>query len=119
MKHGFGRGFFSGVLAAALVVGLGVSALAASRTITVDDDIRITLNGARFLPKDASGKSVPLFSYNGTTYAPVRAICEAAGLQVDYDSASYTAVVTTADAADAARRTPAAISPLTGPRRLP
>ena len=103
MKHGFGRGFFSGVLAAALVVGLGVSALAASRTITVDDDIRITLNGARFLPKDASGKSVPLFSYNGTTYAPVRAICEAAGLQVDYDSASYTAVVTTADAAAAAR----------------
>ena len=40
------------------------------------------VNGARFLPKDASGKSVPLFSYNGTTYAPVRAICEAVDIPV-------------------------------------
>ena len=68
-----------------------------SRTITVDDNIRITLNGAVFSPKDAKGRDVPLFSYNGTTYAPVRAICEAAGLKVDFDSANYTAVLTTPD----------------------
>lgn len=78
MKKGFGKGFCSGILVAALTVGLGVSAMAASRTITVDDNIRITLNGAVFSPKDAKGRDVPLFSYNGTTYAPVRAICEAA-----------------------------------------
>ena len=86
MKKGFGKGFCSGILVAALTVGLGVSAMAASRTITVDDNIRITLNGAVFSPKDAKGRDVPLFSYNGTTYAPVRAICEAAGLKVDFDS---------------------------------
>ena len=97
MKRGFGKGFFSGILVAALVAGLGVSAMAATRTITVDDNIRITLNGATFSPKDANGKDVPLFSYNGTTYAPVRAICEAAGLKVDFDSANYTAVLTTYD----------------------
>lgn len=95
MKRGFGKGFFSGILAASLVAGLGVTAMAASRTITVDDNIRVTLNGATFSPKDANGNDVPLFSYNGTTYAPVRAICEAAGLKVDFDSASYTAVLTT------------------------
>ena len=48
MKKGFGKGFCSGILVAALTVGLGVSAMAASRTITVDDNIRITLNGAVF-----------------------------------------------------------------------
>lgn len=97
MKRGFGKGFFSGILVAALAVGLGVTAMAATRTITVDDNIRITLNGATFSPKDAKGQEVPLFSYNGTTYAPVRAICEAAGLKVDFDSANYTAVLTTQD----------------------
>ena len=95
MKKGFGKGFATGILVTALTVGLGVSALAATRTITVDDNIRVTINGAAFTPKNEQGKEVPLFSYNGTTYAPVRAICEAAGLKVDFDSASYTAVLTT------------------------
>lgn len=95
MKRGFGKGFVSGILAASLAVGLGITAMAAVRTIQVEDDIQVTLNGARFTPKDVNGNEVPLFSYNGTTYAPVRAICEAAGLKVDYDSATYTAVLTT------------------------
>ena len=97
MKRGFGKGFVSGILVAALTAGLGVSALAATRTITVDDNIRVTLNGAVFSPKNEQGKEGPLFSYNGTTYAPVRAICEAAGMKVEYDSAPYTAVLTTQD----------------------
>ena len=97
MKKNFFSGFGAGILTTALVLGLGVSAFAASRNITVDDNIRVTINGAVFSPKDANGKAVDLFSYNGTTYAPVRAICEAAGLQVEYDSATYTAVLTTAD----------------------
>lgn len=97
MKRGFGKGFVSGILAASLAVGLGITAMAATRTIQVEDNIQVTLNGARFTPKDANGKEVPLFSYNGTTYAPVRAICEAAGLKVDYDSATATAVLTTQD----------------------
>ncbi len=95
MKRGFSKGFVSGILVAALTAGLGVSALAAARTIPVEDNIRVTINGAEFTPKNEQGKEVPLFSYNGTTYAPVRAICEAAGMKVDYDSATYTAVLTT------------------------
>ena len=97
MKRGFGKGFVSGILAVSLAVGLGMTAMAATRTIQVEDNIQVTLNGARFTPKDANGNEVPLFSYNGTTYAPVRAICEAAGLKVDYDSATFTAVLTTQD----------------------
>lgn len=97
MKRGFGKGFVSGVLVVSLAVGLGLTAMAATKTIKVEDDIQVTLNGARFQPKDTNGNNVPLFSYDGTTYAPVRAICEAAGLKVDYDSATYTAVLTTQD----------------------
>ena len=98
MKRGFGKGFVSGILVAALTAGLGVTALASSRrTISVDDNIRVTLNGAVFTPKNEQGNEVPLFAYNGTTYAPVRAIGEAAGMKVDYDSATSTAILTTQD----------------------
>lgn len=95
MKKGYWKGFLTGILMCVLAVGLGITAMAATRTITVEDEVGITINGARFQPKDAKGNAVPLFSYNGTTYAPVRAICEAAGMRVDYDSATYTAVLTT------------------------
>lgn len=93
MKRQFQHGFLAGLLTAGLLMALGVTALAASRTITVDDGIRITFNGAAFTPRDANGKAVELFTYNGTTYAPLRALCEAAGLSVSYDSATRTAQV--------------------------
>lgn len=93
MKQQFRHGFFAGVLTAGLLLALGLTALAAGRTITVDDGIRITFNGTAFTPKDANGKPVELFTYNGTTYAPLRAICEAAGLTVGYDAATRTAQV--------------------------
>ena len=57
-KKGFFSGFGAGILTTALVLGLGVSAFAASRTISVDDNIRVTINGAVFSPKDANGKDV-------------------------------------------------------------
>lgn len=99
-KNGFRRqGFLAGVLTAILGLGLGSAALAASRSIQIDDGISVTINGAHFVPRDAKGQEVPLFSYNGTTYAPVRALCEAAGMTVSYDGASRTAQVTTGDMA--------------------
>ena len=94
MKKGFYSGFLAGLLTTALVAGFTVTALAAGRTITVDDGIQVTFNGAAFIPKDAQGNPVPVFSYNGTTYAPVRALCEAAGLTVRYDSGTRTAQIT-------------------------
>lgn len=38
-----------------------------------------------------------MFLYNGTTYAPIRAVCEAAGMEVSYDSATDTVELVTAD----------------------
>lgn len=95
MKKGFGRGFFAGLLTAVLIMGLSVTALAAAgRTISVDDGIQVVLNGTAFVPTDAKGNAVELFVYNGTTYAPIRAICEAAGMTVSYDAATRTARIT-------------------------
>ena len=65
--------------------------------IQVEDGVGITLNGARFTPRDADGKEVSVFLYNGTTYVPVRAISEAMGMDVSFNSATRTVVLTTAD----------------------
>ncbi len=91
------KGFVTGLLTAALVLGLGGAALAAGRSIQVDDSIAVTINGVPFSPKNVNGDPVPLFEYNGTTYAPVRAFAGAAGLQVDYDAKTRTARVETPD----------------------
>ena len=37
-------------------------------------------------PTDASGNPMEVFTYNGTTYAPLRALAEAYGLEVGYDT---------------------------------
>lgn len=95
MKHKkFYLGFMGGFLCCALVMGIGFQVLGARRNITINDSIRVEFNGKAFTPRDANGKAVPVFSYDGTTYAPIRALCEAAGMDVDYDSATRTAKVT-------------------------
>ena len=77
-QNGFWKGFGSGLVLTVLIAALCVTATATSkRSIQVEDGIGITLNGARFTPRDAAGKQVPVFLYNGTTYVPVRAISEA------------------------------------------
>lgn len=77
-----------------LIAGLSISAVAASRNITVTDGFRVVLDGQTFQPKDGNGAPVELFSYNGTIYAPMRAICEAAGMEVTYDTSTKTATLT-------------------------
>lgn len=94
----FWKGFGGGFAALLLLICLCMTAFAASnRTIEVEDGVGISINGAVFIPKDAAGKQVPVFIYNGTTYAPVRAIGEAMGLDVQYDAANQMVQLTTQD----------------------
>ena len=86
--------FFSGALTTALVGTIAVSALAASGRMTIEvDPVNVQVNGQVFVPTDANGKEVPVFAYNGTTYAPLRALAEAYGLEVGYDATSNMATV--------------------------
>lgn len=98
--------FLAGVLVTALAVTLPVSALAATGRLTIEvSPINIQVNGEMFRPKDAAGNDALVFTYNGTTYAPLRALAEAYGLEVGYDAASNLATVkapaTAASAIDA------------------
>lgn len=88
------KAFLSGMLVTALTLGLCVSAFAISGRMTIDvDPINIQVKGKVFQPKDANGNDVAVFAYNGTTYAPLRALAEAYGLEVGYDASSNMATV--------------------------
>lgn len=106
--------FLSGALAALLISSATVSAFAAGGLITLNvQPAQVMVNGEVFQPKDAQGRDALVFTYNGTTYAPVRALAEAYGLTVGYDSAKNMATV------DGAARPPIplAIFPLSGRSR--
>lgn len=86
--------FFTGMLTVVLLMGLTVSALAADGSLSLSvNPIRVMVNGEVFQPKDAQGNDVLVFTYNGTTYAPLRALAEAYGLEVGYDAANKIATV--------------------------
>lgn len=94
MKKGFGSGFATGLLCAALAAGLGLTAMAVNRAIIIDDDAHITINGATFAPKNASGAKIPLFTHEDILYVPAEAFCNATGLPAGYDTASHTLSIT-------------------------
>jgi hypothetical protein len=86
--------FLAGVLTTVLVSAVAVSALAISGRMTIEiDPINVQVNGSTFQPKDVNGNDVPVFVYNGTTYAPLRALAEAYGLEVGYDKETNMATV--------------------------
>lgn len=98
MKKSF-SGFISGVIFTLLIGTLTVSALAISGKMTIEvDPINIQVNGETFAPTDVNGNPVPVFAYNGTTMAPLRALAEAYGLEVGYDAATNMATVVDPDA---------------------
>lgn len=96
MKKERTKGFVSGIVVSALVFSLVGTAAATigSRTLTADyNDIKIELNGQQITPTDASGNPVEPFAVDGTTYLPVRAVGNALGLDVDWDSSTNTVIL--------------------------
>lgn len=97
--------YFAGLLTGVLAMGLALSALAITGRMTIEvDPINIQVNGQTFAPTDVNGAEVPVFAYNGTTYAPLRALAEAYGLEVGYDAATNMATVQAPDTQPAADR---------------
>ena len=91
------------LLAVVLTAAITSTALASdgSMTITIHP-IRILVNGEAFRPTDVNGNEVMVFTVNGTTYAPLRALAEAYGLEVGYDAANNIATVNNPDRVPAA-----------------
>ena len=85
------KGYLIGVLSTVLL--LGTVCYAASNTKTIEaiyNNIKIYVDGTKINPKDANGKTVEPFIYNGTTYLPVRAVANALGKAVYWDGPNYT-----------------------------
>lgn len=92
----------SGVLVTLILIALPVSALASDGSFKLTaHPIQVLVNGEVFRPRDANGYEVMVFTVNGTTYAPLRALAEAYGLEVGYDSTRNIATVTSPTAASA------------------
>lgn len=96
MKKSFWSGIGVGVVLTTLIAGISVTALAAGRNITVEDGVRVTVNGTELTPRDANGREVPVFSYNGTVYVPVRTLSNALGFAISYNAENRVAAVTAA-----------------------
>lgn len=82
--------FLAGFLCCLLAAGAGLGAGAAGQTITVSQDVKMVVEGEDFAPTDANGKELPIFVYEDSTYAPVRALGKAVGCDVRYDQQDRT-----------------------------
>lgn len=88
------KSFVTGALTALVIGAATVTALATGGAIKIEvSPIKVLVNDEVFQPKDANGNDVMVFTYNGTTYAPLRALAEAYGLEVGYDSTNHIATV--------------------------
>lgn len=84
-----------GMVLGLLITAMAVPALAAGvKTIEANYmDIKLVVDGVPVTPKDASGKEVEPFVYEGTTYLPVRAVGEALGKDVKWDGETKTVYI--------------------------
>lgn len=81
-------------LALTLVLMLSFMTLPAGAASVIKvNDINVMVNNRIFQPTDTNGKPVRVFEYNGTTYAPLRALAEAYGLSVGYSPEARCAYV--------------------------
>ena len=64
-----------------------------AKTITVDYGIKLIVNGKEFVGTDVNGKVVAPYTFEGTTFVPIRAAANALGADVEYDAATDTAYV--------------------------
>ena len=86
--------FLAGIATTVALMSVTVTALAATGQLTIAiDPIDVQVNGAVFQPVDAKGNKVMTFAYDGTTYAPLRALAEVYGLEVGYDADKNMATV--------------------------
>jgi hypothetical protein len=109
--------FLCGVLTGAFVFGAAPAfAENATKNLTATfRDIGIYVNERLIIPKDANGKIVEPFIVDGTTYLPVRAVAEALGREVGWDSGTSSVYIGSQPDSPAAQTETNAAGPLTVP----
>lgn len=54
-------------------------------TGSIERNVKVFYNNEEFVPRDVNGTAIPPMIADGTTYLPVRAVCEMAGMQVQWN----------------------------------
>ncbi|MBR1443925.1 MAG: NPCBM/NEW2 domain-containing protein [Firmicutes bacterium] len=94
MKFNFKSAVAGAVVGATITASVPVMARSGSDMIDIVwRDIKICVDGVQMMPRDSVGKELEPFVYNGTTYLPVRAVAEAVGKDVTWDSQSSTVYI--------------------------
>jgi hypothetical protein len=82
------------MITAVSFVSMSIGAVAASNLEEIqaylNKGVSITLHGEKWTPKDSDGSTLYPITYNGSTYLPVRAVAEAAGLPVEWKGDTQT-----------------------------
>lgn len=63
-------------------------------TATFRPDVTVQVNGTDYIIRDTTGAQVSPLIYNGTTYVPLATMGQILGVQVSWDAATQTVVVT-------------------------
>jgi hypothetical protein len=61
----------------------------------INRDIKFSVDKEAWVPKDPDGKVLAPIIYDGSSYLPVRALANATGMSIDWDSATNTIVIDT------------------------
>lgn len=69
-----------------MTIGVGAAPVIEKITASLNWGIRYEVNGQEWTPKDANGKKLAAITYNNTNYLPVKAVSEALGAAVEFDS---------------------------------
>ena len=89
------QGFIAGVLATIILFSGALYAKSRVERIEVSyNNIQVYKDNVLQSLKDAQGNSIEPFVYQGTTYVPLRAAAELAGMQVRWDGASKSIYLT-------------------------
>ena len=84
-------------LTAIITTSMSIGAFAATNleeiSAYLNKGLGLKLNGKAWQPKDEDGNALYPISYNGSTYLPARAVAEALGTSVGYDSATNTVLI--------------------------
>ncbi len=84
------------LITVALILTLSVTVFAKTISEQAEifyNNIKIYIDGAEIVPKDANGNVVEPFTMNGTTYLPVRAISNAFGKDVEWDGSTQSVYI--------------------------
>lgn len=83
------RSILACVLALTIAVPAAAAAVRNYKTLTVESGLSLYVDGTQVAP------NADLFTANGTSYVPARALTEAMGAQVGYDDESYSVYIDT------------------------